>query len=310
MEWIGIVIFVVIVVGSWVSNILKEQKKKGQTRQGAELGRRESSQVDSASSGSRLTELAARRRAQLEQLAGQRSGEQRQSSGQSRSSRSQPVNLTADQQSQRDEARATYERRAAALGSGRESPHAGDFKVIRVVDGDTLVIHYDGEDTYARLSRINAPERDQHGGSAATNALRSLVDGKTVQINFTSDRKRDKFGRLLASVFVDGVDVERELVRAGVAQWRSKPTRQQSVETAVASDLGSHRPGKGVTKVDESAARLGGQLAHRRVPDAPMPRRAKRRAPLARFMASGSLRSAIVIKEILDRPISLRSEQL
>ena len=97
---------------------------------------------------------------------------------------------------------------------------ARDFQVVRVIDGDTLVIHYDGEPTSIRLPRVNAPERNEPSGPAATDALRRLVDGRTVRISFTADRKRDNFGRLLASVAVDGEDVETQLVRAGMAQWR------------------------------------------------------------------------------------------
>ena len=100
-------------------------------------------------------------------------------------------------------------------------PHTPcDFQVVRVIDGDTLVIHYDGEPTSIRLPRVNAPERNESGEPAATDALRRLVDGRTVRISFTADRKRDNFGRLLASVAVDGEDVETQLVRAGKAQWR------------------------------------------------------------------------------------------
>ena len=41
-----------------------------------------------------------------------------------------------------------------------------------------------------------------------------------MRISFTADSKRDNFGRLLASVSVDGADVETELAHAGVAEWR------------------------------------------------------------------------------------------
>ena len=67
-------------------------------------------------------------------------------------------------------------------------------------DGDTLVIVYDGEQTSVRLARVNAPERNEPGGAEATEALRGLVDGRTVRIEFTAGHKRDNFGRLLCSV--------------------------------------------------------------------------------------------------------------
>jgi len=101
---------------------------------------------------------------------------------------------------------------------------ARHFHVERVIDGDTLVIVYDGERTSIRLARVNAPERNERGGAEATEALRQLVDGKTVRIAFTAPhgRKRDNFGRLLCSVYVNGVDVESELVREDVASWQDQ----------------------------------------------------------------------------------------
>ena len=77
---------------------------------------------------------------------------------------------------------------------------ARHFHVERVIDGDTLVIVYDGEQTSVRLARVNAPERNEPGGAEATEALRGLVDGRTVRIEFTAGHKRDNFGRLLCSV--------------------------------------------------------------------------------------------------------------
>ena len=49
---------------------------------------------------------------------------------------------------------------------------------------------------------------------------RQLVDDRVVRIEFGGTRKRDNFGRLLASVFVGEVDVEESLVRQHHAVWR------------------------------------------------------------------------------------------
>ncbi len=99
---------------------------------------------------------------------------------------------------------------------------ARDYRVLRVVDGDTFKIEYDGIETSVRLALVDAPERDEPGGPEATAALRQLIDGRTVIIAFTDPdgRKRDNWGRLLCSVKVAGVDVETELVRLGLAEWR------------------------------------------------------------------------------------------
>ncbi len=48
------------------------------------------------------------------------------------------------------------------------------FEVVRVIDGDTFVVEYDGEPTSVRIHGIDAPERGEPGHDAATAALREL----------------------------------------------------------------------------------------------------------------------------------------
>ncbi len=90
---------------------------------------------------------------------------------------------------------------------------ARTFRVIRVIDGDTFVIEYDGEPTSVRLLGYDAPEPNEPGGAEATARLRELIDGKIVRLEFAEPArpgaayKRDHFGRLLARVNVDGVAV-------------------------------------------------------------------------------------------------------
>ncbi len=95
---------------------------------------------------------------------------------------------------------------------------ARTFKVVRVIDGDTFVIEYDGEPTSVRIHGIDAPERGEPGADAAAAVLRELVAGQTVLLEFPADSKRDNFGRLLARVTVDGQDVGAALLERGVAE--------------------------------------------------------------------------------------------
>ena len=86
------------------------------------------------------------------------------------------------------------------------------YRVIRVIDGDTLVIRYDEEATRVRLLAIDAPERGEPGFAAAAAALRELVEGREVRIEFDAAAgRRDPWGRLLARIWVrgpDGVDLD------------------------------------------------------------------------------------------------------
>lgn len=94
------------------------------------------------------------------------------------------------------------------------------YQVIRVIDGDTFTIAYDGEPTSVRILGIDTPERGQPGYTEATEALRGLIASKTVTITFDDPKghKRDHFGRLLCQVDVDGVDVGRVMLDRGLAK--------------------------------------------------------------------------------------------
>jgi micrococcal nuclease len=91
------------------------------------------------------------------------------------------------------------------------------FQVLRVVDGDTFKIEYDGESTSVRFFGINAPEKRDPDGPASTAALVSKIDGKAVRLEFPADRKRDNFGRLLCRVYVGDVDVGKWMMDNGHA---------------------------------------------------------------------------------------------
>lgn len=98
----------------------------------------------------------------------------------------------------------------------------GDVSVIDVVDGDTLTLDLAGGQETVRLVGINAPERGECLSDDAARRLRHLVAGEEVEL--VQDRSdRDRYGRLLRYVEVDGVDVGAELVRAGLALARRYP---------------------------------------------------------------------------------------
>ncbi len=85
--------------------------------------------------------------------------------------------------------------------------------VERVIDGDTIVID-SGESV--RLLGINAPERGEHYSDEAKKFLEGMVVNKTVRLEY-SGTKYDKYGRLLAYLYIGKEDVNIELVRNGLA---------------------------------------------------------------------------------------------
>jgi micrococcal nuclease len=84
--------------------------------------------------------------------------------------------------------------------------------IDRVIDGDTVV----SNGTSIRLLGINAPERGEMYSSEATAFLESFVLNKTVSVKITG---QDMYKRELAYLFVDGVNVNLELVRNGFANF-------------------------------------------------------------------------------------------
>jgi endonuclease YncB( thermonuclease family) len=70
-------------------------------------------------------------------------------------------------------------------------------RVVRVVDGDTLVLLVAGhEQERIRLAGIDCPERKQAFGTRAKQALTRRVAGKEVTIEWA---KRDRYGRVVGN---------------------------------------------------------------------------------------------------------------
>lgn len=83
-------------------------------------------------------------------------------------------------------------------------------QVQRVIDGDTLTTA--SRKRSVRLANVNAPEKGQRGAVAATKALASLVKGREVTVDTLA---RDKYGRSVANVKVDGRSVNAAMRRKG-----------------------------------------------------------------------------------------------
>jgi endonuclease YncB( thermonuclease family) len=86
-------------------------------------------------------------------------------------------------------------------------------KVISVADGDTItILTKQNEQIKVRLSAIDTPEGDQAYGNKAKDFTSSMVFGKQVSIE---PETIDKYGRTVAMVFVDGMNLNREIVANG-----------------------------------------------------------------------------------------------
>lgn len=88
-------------------------------------------------------------------------------------------------------------------------------KVVKVYDGDTIKIVLNKKIEKVRLIGIDCPERDEKGYWQALNFTKRLLLHKKIIIEYDHE-KRDKYGRLLAYVFLeDGKFVNEEILKEG-----------------------------------------------------------------------------------------------
>ena len=87
-------------------------------------------------------------------------------------------------------------------------------KVITVLDGDTLQVLRSGHPVKIRLAGIDAPESAQEYGDLSRQSLAQLVLHKPVHIHTLAV---DDYGRLVAEVTLDGLNINHEQVRRGMA---------------------------------------------------------------------------------------------
>ncbi len=86
--------------------------------------------------------------------------------------------------------------------------------VVKVADGDSITVLDNNIEHKIRLQGIDAPERKQAFGNASRKHLASPVAGKEVTVKWV---KRDRYGRIVGFVIVDGQDVNLAQVKTGMA---------------------------------------------------------------------------------------------
>lgn len=104
--------------------------------------------------------------------------------------------------------------------------------VFVVIDGDTVLFKPDSYGAASRaflkirLAHIDAPEKDQPYGEAATRALSALVLNQRVAVTTVAT---DFYGRTIALIQAGDVQVNAELVRRGLA-WASRKAAMKKIQ--------------------------------------------------------------------------------
>ncbi len=90
--------------------------------------------------------------------------------------------------------------------------------VIAISDGDSMTVRLAGEEISVRVSGIDCPEFGQAFAREATEFTSKLCLNAEIQIQQTDT---DRYGRIVAFVFVGELNLSKELLRNGLA-WHFK----------------------------------------------------------------------------------------
>ncbi|MCQ6282637.1 thermonuclease family protein [Bacillus sp. EB600] len=96
--------------------------------------------------------------------------------------------------------------------------------LVETVDGDTIKVNYDGKETTVRYLLVDTPEEKKPGTCVqpfamdAANRNKQLVNSGKLTLEFEEHNKTDKYGRLLAYVYVNGQSVQETLLKEGYAR--------------------------------------------------------------------------------------------
>ena len=112
---------------------------------------------------------------------------------------------------------------------------AGQFKIIRVYDGDTVKAQGHDIEIKVRLVGIDAPETSkkkkdpgQPYSQKAKKYLADLVLNKTVDIKGYG---LDRYNRILGVIYLGSQNINLEMVKAGLAEvYRGKPPRDLAMK--------------------------------------------------------------------------------
>lgn len=125
--------------------------------------------------------------------------------------------------------------------------------VVRIVDGDTLHVRVGERIEKVRYIGVNTPELhhpskgEEPGGREAAQVNRELVSGKRVRLELDV-QERDRYGRLLAYVWVGDVMVNAELVRRGYAQVMTVPPNVRHQDLFLKLQRDAREAGRGLWK--------------------------------------------------------------
>ena len=95
-----------------------------------------------------------------------------------------------------------------------------------ISDGDTVTVLDASKAQFKiRLQGIDAPEKKQAFGNKSKEVLFTWLFNNQVTVEYS---KKDKYGRILGKILVDGIDANLEQIKSGMSWHYKKYQNEQS----------------------------------------------------------------------------------
>ncbi|MBR8661197.1 thermonuclease family protein [Brevibacillus sp. NL20B1] len=128
-------------------------------------------------------------------------------------------------------------------------------KVTEVVDGDTFKVTINGKEETVRMLLIDTPETKhpdkpvQPFGPEASKFTKELLTEKSVELE-KDVSERDKYGRLLAYVYVNDQSVQEKLLEKGLARVAVYPPNVKNVDKYRDIQAKAQKAGVGIWAIE------------------------------------------------------------
>lgn len=129
---------------------------------------------------------------------------------------------------------------AAAVWALAAPAHAETLtgKVVAVLDGDTITVLHERQQTRVRVAGIDAPEKRQAFGQRSKQALSDCAFGKDVEVRWS---KTDRYGRTIGKVMAGGTDCGLRQIELGLAWHYKAYAKEQAREDREAYGSAEHK---------------------------------------------------------------------
>ena len=140
-----------------------------------------------------------------------------------------------------------------ALSSSVFSQESTSVTVLRIIDGDTMMMMVEGKKEWVNLLAVDAPEGVQPWGMVAHNALNVLVAGKDMRLEFDKEQ-RNPAGQMWGYLWVGETFVNLEMVLNGYALWDFWPPNIRYDEQLLDAEFQARKDRKGMWKSPKPTA--------------------------------------------------------